>query len=157
MDKMMTDMIRDNDYKRLAEKYWDGTTSRTEEESLLDILRQASGQGSLTQEERALLLMLDGAAAARASHKGAVDDESRPVTPSVKRRLAIKWWIPLGSAAAVALTVWLSVPGLFRSNDTAPGLGYNEGEEVYTEAQALRLAEEALSIVAYDPAEDMEW
>ncbi|MDO4770604.1 hypothetical protein [Porphyromonas sp.] len=147
-------MKENTTYTTLLDKYLDGMTSTHEEEALLRMLREKD-ESSLPASERAILLMLDGAATARLSIS---DDKAPQKQNSSKISRSKVWWITMGSVAAAAmLTLLVKMP--IGTEDTLPvsPLGYQAGKAIESEDEAVLLAEELLAEVVYDPVDEIEW
>lgn len=148
-----TEMKENTTYTTLLEKYLDGTTTTQEEEMLLRELESRPAD-SLTPSERAILVMLGGAATARAS----IATETTASAPIVRPSRAKVWWLAIGSVAAAAMLTLLVKPWT-EDGSVLPAseLGYQAGKVIESEDEAILLAEELLAEVVYDPIEEIEW
>ena len=146
-------MKENTTYTILLEKYLDGTTTTREEEMLLRELESVPAD-SLSPSEHAILVMLGGAATARASiatETTASISGGRPSRPKV-------WWLTIGSVAAAAMLTLLVKPWTEDGSvSPASELGYQAGKQIESEDEAILLAEELLAEVVYEPIEGIEW
>lgn len=149
-----TEKMKENTtYTTLLEKYLDGTTTTQEEELLLRELESRPADG-LSSSERAILVMLGGAATARASFAS----EAMTSTPKLHPSRTKVWWLTIGSVAAAAMLTLLVKPWT-GDNVSLPAseFGYQAGKQIESEDEAILLAEELLAGVVYDPIEEIEW